>query len=144
VSKPNQSESAFFLHEVAPDHPRALAGEPLQGRTNGPTRRRCRRAVIDRYVAEMTDLARRLVHAIAISLGLPQDGMDRRFEKPTTFLRFLHYPPQPEEAGLFGAAPHTDYGYITLLALDEVGGLEVRNKSGANGSPLRRSLTPSS
>ena len=55
--------------------------------------------------------------------------MDRFFEKPTTFLRLLHYPTQPEEIGLFGSAPHTDYGYITLLAQDQVGGLEVRNKA---------------
>ena len=31
---------------------------------------------------------------------------------------------------LFGSAPHTDYGFITLLAQDDVGGLEVRNKAG--------------
>lgn len=132
VSKPNQSESIFFLHEVAPDDPRVLADEPLQGPNQWPDEAALPgfRAVINRYVKEMTDLARRLVHAIAISLGLPEDGMDRCFEKPTTFLRLLHYPTQPEEAGLFGSAPHTDYGYITLLAQDEVGGLEVRNKAG--------------
>jgi isopenicillin N synthase-like dioxygenase len=56
--------------------------------------------------------------------------MDRYFEKPTTFLRLLHYPTQPEEGGLFGSAPHTDYGYITLLAQDDVGGLEVKNRAG--------------
>jgi len=132
VSKPNQSESIFFLHEVAPDDPRALAAKPLQGPNQWPDEAALPafRAVIERYVAEMTGLARRLVHAITIATGLPADSMDRRFERPTTFLRLLHYPPQPEEAGLFGSAPHTDYGYITLLAQDEVGGLEVRNKAG--------------
>ena len=52
------------------------------------------------------------------------------FAKPTTFLRLLRYPPQRQEDGLFGSAPHTDYGFITLLAQDEVGGLEIRNKAG--------------
>ncbi len=47
-----------------------------------------------------------------------------------TFLRLLHYPTQPAEEGLFGSAPHTDYGFITLLAQDDVGGLEVKNKDG--------------
>jgi isopenicillin N synthase-like dioxygenase len=131
VAKPNQSESIFFMHEVAPDDPDALAHKPLQGPNQWPDEATLPgfRAVINQYIAEMTDLARRLVHAITISLGLPEDSMDHCFEKPTTFLRLLHYPTQPEEVGLFGSAPHTDYGYITLLAQDEVGGLEVRNKA---------------
>jgi isopenicillin N synthase-like dioxygenase len=132
VSKPNQSESIFFLPEVSPDDPRVLAGEPLQGPNQWPDEAALPgfRAVIEQYVVEMSDLARRLVHAIAIAIDLAEDGMDHCFEKPTTFLRLLHYPTQPEEVGLFGSAPHTDYGYITLLAQDEVGGLEVRNKAG--------------
>jgi isopenicillin N synthase-like dioxygenase len=36
VSKPNQSESIFFLHEVAPDEPRVLAGDPLHGPNQWP------------------------------------------------------------------------------------------------------------
>ncbi len=36
VSKPNQSESIFFLHETAPDDPRVLGGEPLQGPNQWP------------------------------------------------------------------------------------------------------------
>ena len=70
--------------------------------------------------------------------------MDRFFEKPTTFLRLLHYPTQPEEIGLFGSAPHTDYGYITLLAQDEVGGLEVQEQGRRMDRRRRRSPTLSS
>lgn len=132
VSKPNQSESIFFMHEVAPDDSAALASKPLQGPNQWPDEALLPgfRAVIERYVAEMSALARKLVRAITISIDMPAESMDRYFGKPTTFLRLLHYPPQPEEAGLFGSAPHTDYGYITLLAQDDVGGLEVRNKAG--------------
>jgi isopenicillin N synthase-like dioxygenase len=132
VSKPNQSESVFFMHEVAADHPDALEGKPLQGPNQWPSEAELPgfRATIDRYVAEMSALARELVGAITVSLGLPSDSMSRYFENPTTFLRLLHYPTQPEEAGLFGSAPHTDYGFITLLAQDNVGGLEVKNKAG--------------
>ncbi len=132
VSKPNQSESIFFMHEVAPDDPAALAGAPLQGPNQWPDEALLPgfRGAIECYVAAMSALARSLVRAIALAIDAPAESMDRYFEKPTTFLRLLHYPPQPEEAGLFGSAPHTDYGYITLLAQDDVGGLEVRNKSG--------------
>ena len=43
-------------------------------------------------------------------------------------LRVLSYPPVPEEAAAAGAircAPHTDYGTLTLLFQDQLGGLEV-------------------
>ena len=40
----------------------------------------------------------------------------------------LHYPATAAEA--IGAGEHTDYGNITLLATDDVGGLEVRTRSG--------------
>jgi len=130
VSKPNQSESIFFMHEVGADDPRA--GEPLQGPNQWPDETKLSgfRRTIERYVAEMSDLSRRLVRAVAIAVDLPEESLDGFFERPTTFLRLLHYPTQPEEAGLFGSAPHTDYGFITLLAQDDVGGLEVRNKAG--------------
>src|SRR5258707_15442551 len=47
-------------------------------------------------------------------------------------LRILHYPPMPDRIadGQLGAGEHTDYGNVTLLATDEVGGLEVRTRSG--------------
>lgn len=132
VSKPNQSESIFFMHEVDASDPKALAGEPLQGPNQWPEEQSLPdfRATIEHYVEEMSTLARKMVRAIALSLDLPAESLDRHFEDPTTFLRLLHYPTQPQEEGLFGSAPHTDYGFITLLAQDDVGGLEVKNKAG--------------
>lgn len=132
VTKPNQSESLFFLHEVGKDDLRALAGEPLQGPNQWPDEDVLPgfRDTIESYVEAMTVLGRKMARAISISLDLPADSLDRYFAQPTTFLRLLHYPPQPPEDGLFGSAPHTDYGFITLLAQDDVGGLEVMNKDG--------------
>ena len=132
VSKPNQSESMMFMHEVAADDPDALAGKPLQGPNQWPDEAQVPgfRKTIETYVEQMNTLARKMVQAIATSLDMPGDALDPHFEKPTTFLRLLHYPTQPQEEGLFGSAPHTDYGFITLLAQDDVGGLEVKNKAG--------------
>ena len=44
----------------------------------------------------------------------------------------IKYPPQPKlaEFNQLGAGAHTDWGAITLLAQDNVGGLEVRNVAG--------------
>jgi len=132
VRKPNQSESLMIMHEVAPDDPAAIAGEPLQGPNQWPDEALLPgfRATIEAYVRQMTEVARTMAGLIADALGVPTDALMRYFEKPTTFLRLLHYPTQREEEGLFGSAPHTDYGFITLLAQDDVGGLEVRNKAG--------------
>lgn len=132
VTKPNQSESLMLMHEVAADDPRALAGEPLQGPNQWPDPALLPsfRTVAEAYVAEMTTLGMRMLDLIARALGVDHGDLARHFGRPTTFLRLLHYPPQPAEEGLFGSAPHTDYGFITLLAQDDVGGLEVKNKAG--------------
>ena len=130
VTKPNQSESFLVMHELAPDDPDLIAGKPLQGPNQWPEGRPEFRDAALAYMAAMEDLSRRLVQAVALGLDLPGDFFDPYFTKPTVFLRLLHYPPQPPEEGLFGSAPHTDYGFLTLLAQDEVGGLEVRNRDG--------------
>lgn len=132
VSKPNQSESLMIMHEVAADDPDAIAEKPLQGPNQWPDEGRVQgfRSTVEDYVARMEALGRRLVSTISLALGMGETDLDPFFDKPTTFLRLLHYPTQPQEDGLFGSAPHTDYGFITLLAQDDVGGLEVRNKAG--------------
>ncbi len=132
VTKPNQSESLMLMHEVAADDPAATAGKPLQGPNQWPDESLVPgfRATIETYVTQMTALARNMLDAITLALGMPRGAIATPFDKPTTFLRLLHYPTQPEEDGLFGSAPHTDYGFITLLAQDGVGGLEVKNKAG--------------
>lgn len=132
VTKPNQSESLMLMHEVAPDDPRALAGEPLQGPNQWPDPALLPefRGIAETYVAQMTGLGVLMRDLIGRALGVDERDLAPHFQRPTTFLRLLHYPSQPSEEGLFGSAPHTDYGFITLLAQDDVGGLEVKNKAG--------------
>ena len=56
----------------------------------------------------------------------------RVFEKPVSRGAIIYYPPQPESAGVdrFGVGPHTDFGTLTLLYQDGVGGLQVQNRDG--------------
>lgn len=69
---------------------------------------------------------------IARSLGIDEHFFDEGLRFPTAPLRLLRYPPQPADAQFnqLGAGAHTDWGWITLLAQDDCGGLEVENAAG--------------
>ncbi len=129
VTRPNDSESFMLMHEVPADDPRF--GRPLEGPNQWPDLAGFREAV-EAYERAMRGFCLRLLGPLALALGLKPDWFNSSFEQPTTFLRLLHYPPQapdaPEDA--FGSAPHTDYGFLTILAQDDAGGLEVRRRDG--------------
>ncbi len=132
VTKPNQSESFMLMHELAADDPDLLVGAPLAGPNQWPTGLPGFRDAVTAYNDAMIGLARKIVQAISIALGGELTDLDAHFARPTTFLRMLYYPPQPPQSpdDLYGSAPHTDYGFITILVQDEVGGLQVRNVAG--------------
>ena len=69
---------------------------------------------------------------ISLSLGMPFHHFDPTFDSQKAALRLLKYPPQPDSAKFnqLGAGAHTDWGWITVLAQDEIGGLEVETASG--------------
>jgi isopenicillin N synthase-like dioxygenase len=128
--KPNLSESLMLMHEVTPDDPDW--GKPLQGPNQWPGWLPGFRPIVEDYIGALEAVARRLLGAFTLGLGLPSGHLEPLFAKPTTFLRMLHYPPHPVDApdGQFGSAPHTDYGCMTILAQDRSGGLQVRSRQG--------------
>jgi len=128
VTRPNLSESLMIMHDVAPDDPRL--GEPLQGPNQWPDWLPEFRLAIDAYRCAVERVSRDIVRLIAVALDLPAISLDGYFQRPTSFLRLLHYPPHPVDASddQFGSAPHTDYGIITLLAQDNSGGMQVRRR----------------
>ena len=83
-------------------------------------------------------LGRRLLKVCAVSLDMPEDYFLQFCTKPMVQMRLFHYPPQEpmSDEKAFGVAPHTDYGMITLLLQDPIGGLELRSET-ANGSAPR-------
>jgi isopenicillin N synthase-like dioxygenase len=132
AQKPNQSESFMVMHELPEDDPDVVAGSPLAGPNQWPASLPGFRPAVRAYVEALSGLARRLVRVVALALDCPADALAPYFARPTTFLRLLYYPPQGPQspADLFGSAPHTDYGFITILLQDDVGGLQVRNVAG--------------
>ena len=87
---------------------------------------------MDRYHEAMMTLARKLISGIALSLDLPVDYFEKLQQKPITIQRLLHYPPQEGEITQeeIGIGAHTDYGFLTILSQDDVGGLQVQNHEG--------------
>ncbi|ARV60918.1 2OG-Fe(II) oxygenase [Nostocales cyanobacterium HT-58-2] len=79
-----------------------------------------------------TKLANKVLQAFALALQLPEDFFATNHNQQNHTLRLLHYPSlsQPPKPGQVRAGEHSDYGSITLLFQDEVGGLEVRTASG--------------
>lgn len=86
----------------------------------------------ERYHDAMMTLSRKLISAIALSLGLPANYFHKLQQKPITIQRLLHYPPQEGNITLeeIGIGAHTDYGFLTILSQDSVGGLQVQNRDG--------------
>jgi len=87
---------------------------------------------LEAYHDRICALGRHVSGLIALSLGMPYAFFDPTFENQKAALRLLRYPPQPASAKFnqIGAGAHTDWGWITLLAQDNKGGLEVETASG--------------
>jgi isopenicillin N synthase-like dioxygenase len=130
--RPNRMESFMLRHELAPGHPDAGGDKPLQGPNQWPDDPFISQA-LRRYDAALADLGRRLLPALSAAVGLARGELDRHFAPPSTALRLIHYPPTPPDRpeDLYGSHPHTDYGFLTILAQDDVGGLEVQASDGA-------------
>ena len=124
---PDQKEGYYIGVEVAEDDPRVLAGKFNHGPNQWPAPLPGFRPAAERYFALMTAFGTQLMQGMALSLDLPRDYFDGYTTDPMCTLRLLHYPPQrpnaaPDEKG---CGAHTDFGGLTLLWQDAVGGLEV-------------------
>ncbi len=125
-------ESFNFAYPFTPAHPEVQAGKPLIGMNQWPAGEHVWRAILEDYYRHAFELGQRVLEGIAMSLSLDRDYFRPMYQHPLVRARLLHYPPQPAaaQAGQHGAAPHTDFGCITILWQDDVGGLQVRNRGG--------------
>jgi isopenicillin N synthase-like dioxygenase len=124
-------ESILFMREFGDDDPDFVAGRPFVERNPWPALPGYRETV-NEYFNALQALAMDLHRALAIDVGTDPDAFVACFERPLSGLNLLHYPPPPPgfEGVRYGAASHTDFGGFTLLAQDDVGGLEVQRVDG--------------
>jgi isopenicillin N synthase-like dioxygenase len=124
---PDLKEGYYVGPEHSADDPRVVAGMFNHGANQWPAQRPSFRPVMQAYLDVMLDLSARMMTGIALSLDLPKDYFAHYCSDVMATVRLLHYPPQPAHAlpGQKGAGAHTDFGGLTLLRQDDVGGLQV-------------------
>lgn len=85
------------------------------------------------YLDAMRALSEELLRAFALGLGLPENRFADYFHRPPSQLSLLYYPSLPPTAldEASNIVSHTDEGPFTILAQDDVGGLEVKRRDGA-------------
>jgi len=129
-TKPNLNESFFVRNELAPDDPDLLAGKPLRVPNRWPDGLPGFREGVVAYFDAMVALAHQLLPVYATALGCAPDYFEQAFRRDRSTLRMAHYPPSTVRDDQFGSAPHTDGGFVTMLAQARVPGLEVYSRTG--------------
>ena len=127
VKKPNQSASFMMMREDKAQ----IANVYLSGPNQWPEIAGFRKT-LEKYTSQMTKLGKKLMKLSLMSVGIKDHSILNSFETPTIWLRLLHYPPIPKSSpsDLYGSAPHTDFGCLTILTQDGIGGLQVQTKNG--------------
>lgn len=97
------------------------------------------RTTVVSFYQMIADLSMRILTVMAVGLKLEPNTFTRHFNnmgtaKGATQLRYNYYPETPDldkvKPGQIRCGEHTDYGAISVLFQDDIGGLEVENVNG--------------
>lgn len=136
--KPDWKEGLYLGEELSENDPRVQAGIPLHGSNLFPASLPEFRKTVLEYIEAMTQLGHTLMRGISLSLGLADDYFACHFTaNPLILFRIFHYPPTTlaNSSESWGVGEHTDYGLLTILKQDQVGGLQVKAKQGWIDAP---------
>ncbi|MDJ1136406.1 isopenicillin N synthase family dioxygenase [Streptomyces iconiensis] len=80
------------------------------------------------YMREMERLGRELMRLFALALGLDEEFFEDKVDRHVSTVVANFYYPQnrPPLPGQLRKGPHTDWGNLTILHQDDIGGLQVR------------------
>lgn len=133
--RPDLKEGVYFGEELAPSDPRVKAGLPLHGANLFPDAIPELKPAVTAFMSAAQRAANAIMEGVAMSLGLDAQYFRKTYTaQPTMLFRIFHYPASAPEQG-WGVGEHTDYGLLTLLAQDDIGGLEVKTPDGWIAAP---------
>jgi len=129
-AKPDLKESFIFGYQDADgitpeDH-------PLRGANRWPADAPALRDHAMAFFEAAHGVAHHLMRGFALGLDLAEDAFLKSTVAPMSRASFVYYPPQDADMGSdqFGVGPHTDFGVLTVLCQDDVGGLQVQDLEG--------------
>lgn len=136
---PDRKEGLYFGEELTSDDPRVKSNVPLHGANLFPDIAGFETAIHE-YIRSMANLGRILMRLVALSLELPESYFaDQLMSDPFLLFRIFHYPAQSgikSDEDLWGVGEHTDYGVLTILKQDSVGGLQVYTRDNWVDAPF--------
>lgn len=127
----DQKEAFNIGTDFPDDHPEVVAGKPFRGVNFWPPIEGWREQALD-YFNHCLNLGRTIHRGFSLDLGIDEHFFDSHLSEPIATLRMLRYPASAGELDREdgAAGTHTDYGNVTILATDDVAGLEVLNRQG--------------
>lgn len=126
--KPDRKEGIYFGTELDEYDERVKAELPLHGPNLFPEFPNGFKETVLEYIEEVTRVGHLVMKGISLSLGLDENYFYNKYNQdPLILFRIFHYPPQAPSEQQWGVGEHTDYGLLTILKQDSVGGLQVKS-----------------
>ena len=127
-------EVFFWGREVSEDDPDVLQKLPLVSPNQWPelVLPNFKANILEYYRAVMA-LGSSLLECIAYGLDQNPGVFRDKYTKPLGRGQLVYYPPISADdlaCNSYSAAPHTDFGVLTILLQDSLGGLQARHQTG--------------
>jgi isopenicillin N synthase-like dioxygenase len=128
--RPSRNDAYFLRRERRADDPHVVANRRFHVMNRWPDEVPGFRETALAYMRALERLCQRLVPIYAVALDMPPDTFDAAYAEPHIILRMSHYPPLGDDDDDVSLVPHTDSGFMTLLAPNPVPGLSIQLPDG--------------
>ena len=138
-TQPDLNETITIARERLPNDPAILAGSRFVGPNQWPGGLPDFRPTMIAYQEAMSVLGYAMLPLYARALDLPADYFSNFFTEPMWWTRNTYYPAVEPKENQFGISPHCDHGFITMLPMSGVPGLQVLgpNRDWVSAEPVQ-------